>query len=78
MHQQLQGVRRAKVVYDDAKLLNPTPRVKHKDIYLHVFDAIKKAMYTNQSGRFPITSSKGNKYLMVAVKWMEITLTQNQ
>ena len=26
----------------------------------------KKPMYSDQTGRFPITSSKGNRYLMVA------------
>jgi hypothetical protein len=44
------------------------PGTKHKDIYLLVFDATKKAMYTDQTGRFPITSARGNKYIMVAVE----------
>ncbi len=46
----------------------PTPGVKIKDVYLRVFDTTKKAMYTDQPGRFPITSAGGHKYTMVAVK----------
>ena len=69
MKQQKQGVRSTKVLDKDKQLhFQPTPGTKHKDVYLHVFDATKKAMYTDQTGRFPITSSKGNKYLMVAVE----------
>jgi len=37
-------------------------------MYLRVFDTTKKAMYTDQPGRFPITSAQGHKYTMVAVK----------
>jgi len=33
-----------------------------------VFDTTKKAMYTDQLGRFPITSAGGHKYTMVAVE----------
>ena len=33
-----------------------------------VFDATKKSMFTNQMGKFPITSARGNKYIMVAVE----------
>ncbi|KAL7480170.1 hypothetical protein ACHAW6_005874 [Cyclotella cf. meneghiniana] len=69
MRQQRQGVRSTKVVDEDAMLENPiTPGIKHKDVYLRVFDTTKKSMYTDQTGRFPITSSRGNKYTMVAVE----------
>ena len=50
------------------------PGVKHKDVYLMVFDATKKLMFSDQTGKFPITSARGNKYIMVAV---EITLIVN-
>ena len=40
--------------------------MKHKDAYLRVYDTTKRAMYTDQTGRFPVVSSRGNKYLMVA------------
>ena len=37
-------------------------------MYLHVFDATKKAMYMDKPGHFPVTYASGNKYLMVVVK----------
>ena len=48
---------------NEALRFQPTPQVKHKDVYLRVFDTTKKAMYM-----FPIVSGKGNKYLMVVVE----------
>ncbi|KAL7477530.1 hypothetical protein ACHAW6_003338 [Cyclotella cf. meneghiniana] len=69
MKQMKQGVRSTKVIDKDALLeFRPTPGVKHKDVYLRIFDATKKAMYSDQTGKFPITSRQGNKYIMVAVK----------
>ena len=51
-----QGVRSTKVVDEDAMLgAQPTPGVKHKDVYLRVFNATKKTMYSDQTRRFPIT-----------------------
>jgi len=44
------------------------PNVKHKDVYLMVFDATKKSMFSDQTGNFPITSAQGNKYIMVVVE----------
>ena len=46
----------------------PIPGVKIKDVYLRVFNTTKMAMYTDQPGRFPITSASGHKYTMVAVE----------
>ncbi len=73
MKQSRQGVRSTKVIDEDAMLEaemhpKPIPGVKLKDIYLRVLDTTKKAMYTNQPGRFPITSAGGHKYTMVAVE----------
>jgi hypothetical protein len=73
MKQTRQGVRSTKVIDEDAMLEaethpKPTPGVKIKDVYLRVFDTSKKAMYTDQPGRFPITSAGGHKYTMLAVK----------
>jgi len=48
-------------------VFKPQPGVKHKDVYLMVFDAIKKSMFSDQTGKFPITSALRNKY-MVAVE----------
>jgi hypothetical protein len=33
-----------------------------------VFDTTKKSMFSNQTGKFPITSARGYKYIMVAVE----------
>ncbi len=44
------------------------PGVKHKYVYLKVFDVTKKSMFSNQTGKFPITSACGNKYIMDAVE----------
>jgi hypothetical protein len=71
MKQTKQGVRSTKVIDEDAMLnLNPSSGVKHKDVYLRVFNATKKALYSDQTGRFPITSTsaRGNKYIRVAVE----------
>ena len=57
MRQSRQGVRSTKVPDEDAMLgIKPTPGVKHKDVYLRVFDVTKKSMYTDQSGPFPCKS----------------------
>ena len=67
MRQTRQGVRSTKVIDEDAVLnFRPTPGVKHNDVYLWVYDATKKSMYSDQTGRFPVVSSRGNKYVMVA------------
>ena len=69
MRQTRQGVRSTKVIDEDAAVeFSPTPGVKHKDVYLRVFDTTKKTMYSDQTGRFPITSARGHKYTMVAVE----------
>ena len=41
-----------------------TPLKKHQDIYIAINDA-KEIMYTDQTGAFPVTSKKGNKYIMI-------------
>jgi hypothetical protein len=57
------------VLDEDAMLeVKPTPGVKKKDVYLRVFDADKKTMYTDQSGPFPRKSRRNNQYIMVAVE----------
>ena len=44
------------------------PGEKHSDIYLQVYDVIKKSMYTDLTCCFPITSKSGNKYQMVVAE----------
>jgi hypothetical protein len=69
MKQTKQGVRSTKIVDEDAMLgFKQQPGAKHKDVYLMVFDATKKSMFSDQTGKFPITSARGNKYIMVAVE----------
>ena len=40
------------------------PLKKHQDIYISINDA-KERMYTDQTGAFPVTTKKGNKYIMI-------------
>ena len=40
------------------------PRTKRHDLYVCV-DQVKDTIYTDQTGEFPITSSRGNKYIMI-------------
>eukprot|EP00804_Cyclotella_cryptica_P012316 CCRYP_020812-RA/>CCRYP_020812-RA protein AED:0.35 eAED:0.35 QI:0/0/0/1/1/1/2/0/506 len=69
MKQTKQGIRSTKVVDEDAMLVfGPSPGVKQKDVYLRAFDATKKQMYTDQTGKFPIMLARGNKFIMVAVE----------
>jgi hypothetical protein len=63
MKQTKQGVRSTKILDEDFML-----GLKHKDVYLMVFDATKKSMFSDQTGKFPITSARDNKYIMVAVE----------
>jgi hypothetical protein len=47
---------------------NERPIKKEKTIFIHVVDMVDKAtqkMWTDQTGRFPKKSSKGNQYIMV-------------
>ena len=37
---------------------------KHQYIYIAINDA-KETMYTDQTGAFPVTTKKGNKYIMI-------------
>ncbi|KAL7475659.1 hypothetical protein ACHAW6_001573 [Cyclotella cf. meneghiniana] len=34
----------------------PMPGLKHRDVYIRVYDATKKTMYTDQTGHFPVIS----------------------
>ena len=40
--------------------------VKYHDIYIRVYEP-KDTIYTDQTGNFPVVSSRGNKYMMVLV-----------
>ena len=42
-------------------------RKKHRDIYVQIKEA-SELVYTDQTGQFPVTSSRGHKYIMVLVE----------
>ena len=77
MKRQRQGVRSTKILQtineDDDEAFNGfnspvTPKTKKmKDIFIKIHSA-SETMYTDQSGRFPATSSSGNQYIMVLVE----------
>ncbi len=53
-------------VLDDSKITEPTIP-KAKDIYIKVHNATE-TIHTDQTGRFPAISSKGNQYIMILVE----------
>jgi hypothetical protein len=80
MKKQRQNVRSTKVKEtlnqeeDDSP---QSPKKKKHDVYIRIFNT-EETMHTDQTGRFPANSSSGNKYIMVLLKSMEITLMENQ
>jgi hypothetical protein len=65
-----QGVRSTKILDKDAMLgLQQKPGSNtQRHVYLMVFDATKKSVFSDQTGKFHITSARGSKYIMVAVE----------
>jgi hypothetical protein len=65
LNQQRQNARATKI--KDAQLLDPGPDIDHgiktQFVYAATIDAGQ--IYTDQTGRFPVISSKGNKYIMI-------------
>ena len=63
-----QGVRSTKkqlaVVEEKDNSNTHTPVRKKHDIYVRI-DQVRNTIYTNQTGKFPITSSIGKKYIMI-------------
>ncbi len=56
---------------ETASIHIPHPPTKQKESVLRIFDPSNKAqwlMYTNQTGKFPKKSNKGNQYIMVQIK----------
>jgi hypothetical protein len=64
MQGQRQGVGYTKEAESPDKNQTIIPHVKKHDILILVYNA-KATMYSDQSGKFPAVSSKGNKYVMV-------------
>ena len=67
MKQIKQGIRSTKPTQDN-HLSIAQLGIKHTDVYLCVYGAIKKTMCTNQTGYFPVISRWGHKYVMLAIK----------
>ncbi len=56
---------------ETASIHLPCLPTKQKELVLRIFDLSNKAqrlMYTNQTGKFPKKSSKGNHYIMVLIE----------
>jgi hypothetical protein len=76
MKQQRQNVRSTKVRQnttnsgggdDDECNDQIKPQTKAKDVYIKIYLA-NDTVHFDQTGRFPATSSRGNKYIMVLVE----------
>ena len=65
MKRQRQGVRSTRVNKERESHVPAIP--KAKDIYIKIFNN-SETMHTDQTGRFPATSSRGNQYIMVLVE----------
>ena len=65
MKRQRQGVRSTRVREETEPNIPAIP--KAKDVYIKIYN-VTETMHTNQTGRFPATSSRGNQYVMVLVE----------
>jgi hypothetical protein len=65
LNQQRQNARTTKI--KDAQLLDPYKDQDHgiKTQYIYAATIDAGQIYTDQTGRFPVVLSKGNKYIMV-------------
>jgi hypothetical protein len=65
LNQQRQNARTTKI--KDAELLDPEANLDHgiKTQYVYAATIDAGQIYTDQTGRFPVVTSKGNKYIMV-------------
>jgi hypothetical protein len=65
MKKQRQNVRSTKVKVEDESNTH-TPHLKKNDVYVKIFNA-RDTIHTDQTGNLPVTSSRGNKFIMVLV-----------
>ena len=70
MKGQRQGVKSTKTGGKEANQKDSetpqTPMQKKNDVYYNIID-LKETIYTDQTGQCPHLSSKGNRYIMVAI-----------
>ena len=71
MNAQRQGVRstkpKASADFETASDAKQARGKKEQDVYFKVYD-MKHTIYSDQTGRFPVQSKSGNKYVMVMVE----------
>jgi hypothetical protein len=67
MKKQSQGVQSTRVLAETTEANNIPIPAKMKDVYIKIHNATD-TMHSDQTGRFPATSSRGNKYIMVLVE----------
>jgi hypothetical protein len=74
LNQQRQNARTTKI--KDAKVIVTEPDIDHgiktQFVYAATIDAGQ--IYTDQTGRFPVVSSKGNKYIMILYDYASISI----
>ena len=61
-----QKVKALKAELKKKKFVPQEPIKKEHDIFIKVID-LKETIYTDQTGKFPYLSSKGNRYVMVGI-----------
>ena len=66
MKRQRQGVRSTKQTANNEKRTTPNAKKMH-DVYIKIHNVIE-TMHTDQTGRFPATSTRGNQYIIVLVE----------
>ncbi|KAL7537341.1 hypothetical protein ACHAWF_005737, partial [Thalassiosira exigua] len=66
MHAQRQGIKSTKKQKLEKEKSVAKAQPKEHDIFLKIVD-LQETIYTDQTGQFPYLSSKGNRYIMVAV-----------
>jgi hypothetical protein len=49
-----------------------TPSHTMHDVYIKMYDT-RETVYSDQTGKFPLTSSKGNRYQMILLKKSSIS-----
>jgi hypothetical protein len=69
MKKQRQNVRSTKIKVENKSTREkpPTREKKMHDVYIKIHN-LSNTMHSNQTGRFPATSSSGNQYIMVLVE----------
>ena len=64
MRQLKQGQRSTKTLETNIEEILDVPMKKESDVMVKIYK-VRETIYTDQTGKFPFCSSKGNKYIMV-------------